>query len=253
MSSTNKTSNYELSQFLGTDKPAWLADYNSDMSKIDTQMKANADSASGADGKADANATAIGTLASLTTTAKTDLVSAINEVDGNADVANTVASTAQTTANTAKSTADSLASKFNFNSFTTYTDATAVTNHGSVTANVATINITLAKNTDGSLCKIYGALDFNSVSSAGRPKVKIIADSGLRPDTDLTITGTSYKTENATVSGVSVVCDPRGGSITIATDGAVYYEVNVVTANRYIANRLFACVIFVKDFGDTQE
>ena len=38
MSSTNKTTNYELSQFLGTDKPAWLSDYNTDMSKIDVQM-----------------------------------------------------------------------------------------------------------------------------------------------------------------------------------------------------------------------
>ena len=52
MSSTNKTTNYELSQFLGSDKPAWLADYNQDMSKIDTQMKANADGATAANGKA---------------------------------------------------------------------------------------------------------------------------------------------------------------------------------------------------------
>ena len=35
MSSTNKTTKLGLSQFLGTDKPAWLGDYNSDMQKID--------------------------------------------------------------------------------------------------------------------------------------------------------------------------------------------------------------------------
>ena len=35
MSSTNKTAKLGLSQFLGTDKPAWLGDYNSDMQKID--------------------------------------------------------------------------------------------------------------------------------------------------------------------------------------------------------------------------
>lgn len=35
MSSTNKTQNVELSQFLGQDKPAWLTDYNEDMRKID--------------------------------------------------------------------------------------------------------------------------------------------------------------------------------------------------------------------------
>lgn len=42
MSSTNKTTNYGLSQYIGTDKPTYLGDYNSDMSKIDTQMKVNA-------------------------------------------------------------------------------------------------------------------------------------------------------------------------------------------------------------------
>lgn len=48
MSSTNKTTNYNLSQYVGTDKPTYLGDYNGDMLKIDTQMKANADSASNA-------------------------------------------------------------------------------------------------------------------------------------------------------------------------------------------------------------
>ena len=43
MTATNKTTNYELSQFVGTDRPMWLGDYNSDMSKIDTQLKQNAD------------------------------------------------------------------------------------------------------------------------------------------------------------------------------------------------------------------
>lgn len=48
MSSTNKTTNYKLSQYIGTDKPTYLGDYNGDMLKIDAQMKANADSASNA-------------------------------------------------------------------------------------------------------------------------------------------------------------------------------------------------------------
>lgn len=43
MTATNKTENYELSQFVGTDRPTWLVDYNSDMSKIDKQLKQNAD------------------------------------------------------------------------------------------------------------------------------------------------------------------------------------------------------------------
>lgn len=43
MTATNKTANYKLSQFVGTDRPTWLGDYNSDMSKIDAQLKQNAD------------------------------------------------------------------------------------------------------------------------------------------------------------------------------------------------------------------
>lgn len=43
MTATNKTTNYKLSQFVGTDRPTWLGDYNSDMLKIDKQLKQNAD------------------------------------------------------------------------------------------------------------------------------------------------------------------------------------------------------------------
>lgn len=35
MSSTNKTANFKLSQFIGTDKPTFLGDYNNDMDIID--------------------------------------------------------------------------------------------------------------------------------------------------------------------------------------------------------------------------
>ena len=43
MTATNHTENYNLSQFVGTDRPTWLKDYNGDMAKIDAQMKRNAD------------------------------------------------------------------------------------------------------------------------------------------------------------------------------------------------------------------
>lgn len=39
MASTTKTTNLKLSQFVGTDKPAWLTDYNGDMQKIDDGYK----------------------------------------------------------------------------------------------------------------------------------------------------------------------------------------------------------------------
>lgn len=42
MTATNHTQDYNLSQFVGTDRPTWLGDYNGDMAKIDTQLKKNA-------------------------------------------------------------------------------------------------------------------------------------------------------------------------------------------------------------------
>lgn len=43
MTAANHTKNYNLSQFQPTDRPTWIGDYNGDMSKIDAQMKVNAD------------------------------------------------------------------------------------------------------------------------------------------------------------------------------------------------------------------
>lgn len=45
MSSTNKTTYFELPQFIGTDIPTWLGDFNGAMSDIDTALKTNADRA----------------------------------------------------------------------------------------------------------------------------------------------------------------------------------------------------------------
>ena len=86
MASTNKTTNYELSQYIGTDKPTYLGDYNSDMSKIDTQMKANE------------------TAAGI---AKTTADTALE----NAETAQTEASQALNTGNTANQTATSALEK----------------------------------------------------------------------------------------------------------------------------------------------
>lgn len=50
MTATKHTKNYNLSQFVGTDRPTWLVDYNGDMAKIDAQMKQNADDIASATG-----------------------------------------------------------------------------------------------------------------------------------------------------------------------------------------------------------
>lgn len=107
--STNKTTHYELSQYVANDKPTYLVDYNDDMEAIDTgiyEAKTQADlgvtnasvaqttaenaqttantavtNASTAQTTADSNSTKIGVLADLTTTNKSNLVGAISEVN----------------------------------------------------------------------------------------------------------------------------------------------------------------------------
>lgn len=52
MGFTNTTAHYSLPQYVATDKPKYLTDFNQTMETIDTQMYTNAQAAATADGKA---------------------------------------------------------------------------------------------------------------------------------------------------------------------------------------------------------
>ena len=56
MAHTNQTTNYELSQFAGTDRPSWLDDYNADMTKIDAAIKTATQSSTNTYTKTEADA-----------------------------------------------------------------------------------------------------------------------------------------------------------------------------------------------------
>lgn len=105
MSYTNSTPNYNLPQWIGTDKPTFLGDFNGAFSAIDTAMKDNADASSAATSTANAaNATAV----NANTNANTALNTANNAKD-TADAATAAAAGATSTANTAKTTANNAA------------------------------------------------------------------------------------------------------------------------------------------------
>lgn len=101
MSTTNHTTNYELSQYIGTDVTSYLANYNSDMYKIDAQMKVNADDA--AEAKSDA-AIAVATSTTAASNASA-AVSTANAADTTAEAAQTAATAAQTAAGAAQTDA----------------------------------------------------------------------------------------------------------------------------------------------------
>ena len=69
MSHTNSTSHYSLPQFVGTDIPTWLGDFNSAMTAIDSGINAAATSASGAATTAEQASTDAAAAASSATSA----------------------------------------------------------------------------------------------------------------------------------------------------------------------------------------
>lgn len=90
MSSTNKTTNYELTQFLATDVPSWLVDYNGDMSKIDTRMHANAVAAEAAStaattagNKADTAIANVATIAGVIEAPNTGILARMSSAENN--------------------------------------------------------------------------------------------------------------------------------------------------------------------------
>lgn len=242
MASTNKTTNYELSQFIGSDKPAWLTDYNSDMGKIDAGIAAAQSTATGADGKGTANASAIGTLANLTTTAKTNLVAAVNEVKTTADTALNTASGAAGSASEAKDATAALAD---------YLKMTKITNVGTsaVIAQTGTVNdvfMQVAVNDAGTYGKIYGRAEFTSSSTVGWQSMTINIDTGIRAGSEFTIStagigNCSNGTMNQELALVNIV---------VKTDGKLEIRFfSKYTGQRYML--LFPpCLYYFQDFGD---
>lgn len=93
MAHTNETVNFHLSQFVGTDIPNPLTDYNGDMVKIDTAIKNVADEAVAEVGRIVALETQNGSE-TLDTTAQT-LSGAVNELKGDVDGIDTRLTTAE--------------------------------------------------------------------------------------------------------------------------------------------------------------
>lgn len=235
MASTNKTTHYELSQYVGTDKPTYLTDYNGDMSAIDTGIynaQTKADSAEAAAGVADGKAvqaqsdatsalnsagtanTNIGTMANLTTTDKSSLVNAINEVKYNISL-------------------------FNLTSYSTLTfTSSSGTQYG-------TTNIYLAKNGNGSLFKMYGEIDLSGVNQSTITLTS--GDTGLRPESSYTIAGLGIK--ELSNDGISFT-SPFTQDITVNTDGTITIPNVFVGSYSYVRLIFFPCLLFNNDFGD---
>lgn len=249
MASTNKTSNYDLSQYIGTDKPTYLGDYNSDMLKIDTAMAENKTSAENAVQVANNASATAGNAQTTATTAQ----NTANQANTLAETAKTSADNAQSTADNANLTANNLSNYLNMNSFNDITSGGQVT-QGSGT--VDAINLTIATNADKTLGKIYGTFNLNNVNGGTTEKIKF---------SNLPI----YITESFTIKCIGSCMSLSAGQPT----GYPYKPVNVtLTKNASNPNNsdiefdvtpdgsisgaglrliIYPCLLFFKNFGDT--
>lgn len=272
MAHTNTTSNYELSQFVGTDKPTFLGDYNGDMQKIDAAIKGAKDTADGASTTANA-ASALATSASETATqAATDAASA----SANATTALNTANGATTTANNASMTAtaaETAATAAGVKADAAKTEAEAATaavalkpsysetfsRMYSMTSADATVTpetgytvggseLKTAKNTDVTLGKIYGTLrlDCSAGGSGALAKIATIA------------AGFGTRTAAFNINGFNMLVAVTGGQLiqssnvklTVETNGDVSIYAKVDTTARNVYLTFPPCVLVLMDFGD---
>ena len=228
MASTNKTTNYELSQYIGTDKPTYLGDYNGDMLKIDTALKNNAD--------------AISTASTNATTA----VNTANTASTNATTAVNTANTASTNATTALNKANSNEAQINNFNLSSNETITTFTRTGSGTVREESI-IYVAKNSDGSLAKIYGQITVNNVTNTSSNPGKITFNTSLRPTSNITIAGGTvacYVYDNKVITMYNK-------EFVIKTNGDVEIEYNYNLSSGGVWRVVFInSLLYVKDFGD---
>ena len=245
MSSTNHTTNYNLPQFIGSDKPAWLGDINPAMSAIDAQMKLNADAASAASGAAataDGKAVAAGNAAST--------------ADGKAE-------TAQTTANGAVTRINALEQALNLSNIQSVTwdgFEPFVTLRSQFTDGYG--NLYLAQNSDGSIFKLYGTIIYKvGNQNVTTPNVAVPGLTGIygfktmqlisAPDEAYIISSAgSYRQSDANYVKYAGSLD-----IAVGTDGYIYINITgaqsgIMQANIDIHMWFSPCIYFNKNFGD---
>lgn len=259
MASTNKTTYYDLSQYTANDKPTYLVDYNTDMANIDAGIHE-------VDVKAGTSITNIGTMTDLQTTEKGTLVGAVNEVKsstvanatniaGNTTDIGTLANLNTTTKSNLVNAINEIVGKFNFNY---KNNLTLTATNVSGTAPTVTSDINSAYNSDGSIGKIYGKFSLSGNGSANTLSLTniTIADTGLRPTSDITIMGIVLENVQRPRAGIQSTANyyqysTNVATFTLKTDGTIEM-LNLPCWDDESRTYLFvASLIFATDFGDT--
>lgn len=213
MASTNKTPNYELSQYVGSDKPTYLGDYNGDMLKIDEAMATNATSATNAVNIANNASTTAGNAQSTATTAQ-----------NTANNADSKATTAQGTADSALSLAQSV------EDYLKITRTFDITTSGisSQRGTISNSTVKIATNNDLSFGKVYGNITNSGISGITTQTAHKITITGtsLRPSEEFTIRNVGISRDNNSIINTVDATFKTNGDIEL--NGYVYNGTNTV-------------------------
>ena len=268
--STNKTTNYELPQFIGTDKPSWLGDINSAMSTIDEGMHDNATAIDGIESTVQ-TASATATQASQDVETLTETVTtqggSITSIDGRVttlegDNATNKANITNVTGRVSSLEADNVVNKQNitansnelnaFKSYLTLTDNRTLSNPtitqggGSISSN----NIRVALNSSGTAGKIYGTLNITGQTNWPRVKFTNTGIKGVTSEFTISTAGISTGlTPQSYAGSVAIVVSPPVGNQTSASIELRFGSYASGGASQAI---LIPCMYFFKDFGDTE-
>lgn len=253
MSATNHTTNYELPIFIGTDKPAWLVDWNVAMTAIDTAIHT-------AEGKADQAGTDIGGIESSISTINSTLTSINNAVsqlrlDTNANTGsiNTITEligngTPTTTDKTLIGAINELnADKANVDLFNLKAKTTTGT-AGTHVASLIDVDVNTLVDDSGSIGKFYG--EFSGTTDAtgvtGGQTIATFTVTGLSTASAFNVKGYSLTVRGASQEFPTVKCMLR---FNVGNTVDVIAEMNI-SANTGFWMTLPPCLLILKDLGD---
>lgn len=240
MSSTNKTTNYELSQFTQTDKPAWLGDYNLDMSKIDSALHTNAGNISTNTSNIAINTDDISANAGAIASLQDD----VDDLDGRVDV---------------------LEDELNLSQKSTY-DGTAIGEGWSG-------SVSLAQNTSGTFYKMYGTVGYRNdlttsvilnktlipgllVNNQPWYGIKTSLKTNKNPQEAYVVDGGGMLAIRYNTPTPTVISDIQPVSFAVGTDGFIYIwagdtQTFTVYPSRSYRSTYYAALYVNKNFGDT--
>ena len=252
MSATNETTYLKLPQFVATDKPTWLGDFNNAMLKIDNDAAA-------------ANNTLTGIPAQIAAVdQKADAaVSTANSAKSTATSAQSTATAAQSTANAAASDIAKVKAYLvelpNKGKKTDSNGISFVNASGApvgVTGAISNVNIQWALNEDGTYGKIYGTFILVNCTIPSGTFARI-------PANTIPI-GKPSALYNIDCAGVSAVVRGTSPNYTMTRLIASYFRINPngsidisltptegSTPATQVTTFLFPCVYYFEDFGDS--